>query len=446
MSARAPRACSGGRHGAEKVSGKGRLGCFAAQYFAFVFVDEVLAVVFSAGADLAECGETGSRSCVGVNIDNLAALYVLEKSHCRVPRVVLHHVAVVLSLAHVESRVLEDTSLPVGALGRVVQEVLAHRGKVLTAQALLLLELVLAMSEPTALLLLTVFTVLPVEPEAAQLGLYFLLPAVLHLAWLRDGRERGVLADGRRVRLRVLLIHNWRCIEGHAARHFEVVTVRGEVVAALGRKGRALSDSVVVALLHLLEGQSGHLLLVSTKGDRREKVSLRTSLASLCQRRDVVLDGGGGGSGVHRGLGLERVPALLRGVTKIHMVLHHLGGVLQSTTGGESLEPTSAHLLSWLVLLHAIVQPRIDGHVVDGVLGGEGVSGAGAVRHVVSLVGPLHLGREVVSAVEVGARDKGLAICREGIEGSHRPSRKAFNKLFINSSRISLLNGLHLRN
>lgn len=108
--------CSGGGHGAEKVSGKGRLSRGLVANFAFVFVDVVFAVVFGAAADLAEGCETGSGGCVGVDVDDLAALDILEKSHGCVPRIVLHHAGVVLALAHVESGVLEDAALPISAL------------------------------------------------------------------------------------------------------------------------------------------------------------------------------------------------------------------------------------------------------------------------------------------------------------------------------------------
>lgn len=141
----------------------------------------------------------------------------------------------------------------------MIQEVLAHRGQILAAQAFLLLEFVLAVRKAATLLFLAVFTVLAVQPEAAQLGLDLLLPAVLHLAgWLGHGGEGGVLAAGGGVHVRVLLEHDGGRVEGDAARHFKVVHLRGVVVAACGRQLGAVGDGVVVALLHLLEGQGRH--------------------------------------------------------------------------------------------------------------------------------------------------------------------------------------------
>jgi hypothetical protein len=49
----------------------------------------------------------------------------------------------------------------------------------LTAQTLLLLELVLAVSKATALVLLAVLTIHSLEPEAAKLGLHLLFPSIL---------------------------------------------------------------------------------------------------------------------------------------------------------------------------------------------------------------------------------------------------------------------------
>ena len=135
-------------------------------------------------------------------------------------------------------------------------------------------------------------------------------------------------------------------------------------------------------------------------------------------------------------LGLERVPAHLLGglagiielhlrcclLSEAHLVLDHMGGLLlHGAARDESLEPAAWHLLlRRLELLHAVVQLRVHGHVLDGVLGGADVASSGAVRHVLNLVGLLHLCREVLSALELGTGDKGLAVRREGIKGSHR--------------------------
>ena len=113
----------------EKVAGKGggkvlRGGLFL--LFLVNWVNEVLTIVFGAAADALENGETGRRGGVSVDIDNLAALDVLEKSHSSVASIVLHHVSVTLALAHIVGRVLEDAALTIGALGWVVKEVLAY--------------------------------------------------------------------------------------------------------------------------------------------------------------------------------------------------------------------------------------------------------------------------------------------------------------------------------
>ena len=114
----------------EKVAGKvGGSEALRGGFFLFFLVDrvdEVLTIVFGAATDALESGETGRRGSVGVNIDNFAALDVLEKSHSSVARIVLHHVSVALALTHIVGRVLEDAALTVGALGRVVKEVLAY--------------------------------------------------------------------------------------------------------------------------------------------------------------------------------------------------------------------------------------------------------------------------------------------------------------------------------
>ena len=144
-------------------------------------LDEILAVVLRAAADAPEDAQAGRRRCVRVDVDYLAALDILEKSHGGVSCVVLDHVRVLLALAHVESRMLENASLPIRALRRMLKEVLANRCQVLPTEALLFLELFLPVGKPTALLLLAILALLPVQPKPAQLRLYLLLPPVLLL-------------------------------------------------------------------------------------------------------------------------------------------------------------------------------------------------------------------------------------------------------------------------
>lgn len=80
----------------------------------------VVAIVLIAGADSLKCVETWSCGRVGVDVNYLAALYVLEKSHRCVTSVILHHVSILLTIAHIKSGVLEDASLTISALGRMI--------------------------------------------------------------------------------------------------------------------------------------------------------------------------------------------------------------------------------------------------------------------------------------------------------------------------------------
>ena len=175
----------GGCAVAELVTGKGGHSEVCLVDLAVVFlsigIDEVFAIVLCAAADVSESTETRSCSGVGVNVDNLAALYVLEKSHCCVAGVVLDHVSVVLALADIKSRVLENAALAISALRWVLKEVLAYRCQVLSAESLLFLKLILAVGKTTALLFLAVLALLTVEPESAQLCLNLLFPTILCL-------------------------------------------------------------------------------------------------------------------------------------------------------------------------------------------------------------------------------------------------------------------------
>ena len=125
--------------------------------------------------------QTWRGRCIRIDVDGVTALDVLEQAHCRVPCVVLHHFRIALACLHIVGRVLEDASLTVCALRWVLQEVLADRCQVLSAQALLLLKLLLSVREATALVLLEVFAGKTLEPELAQLGLDLLFPGVVDL-------------------------------------------------------------------------------------------------------------------------------------------------------------------------------------------------------------------------------------------------------------------------
>ena len=78
-------------------------------------------------ADTFEDGETWSGGSVGVNVNDFAALDILEKSHRRVASIVLDHVRVLLTFAHIKRRVLEDASLAIVALRWVNKKILTHR-------------------------------------------------------------------------------------------------------------------------------------------------------------------------------------------------------------------------------------------------------------------------------------------------------------------------------
>jgi hypothetical protein len=108
---------------AEKVAGKG--GCLGLCFEFFVLmVNIIFTVVFSTAANLSESGETRSGGCVGVDVNNLATLNVLEKSHSSVAGIVLNHIGVALTFTNVICRMLEDAPLAIRALRGMLQEVL----------------------------------------------------------------------------------------------------------------------------------------------------------------------------------------------------------------------------------------------------------------------------------------------------------------------------------
>lgn len=63
----------------------------------------------------------------------------------------------------------------------MLQEVLANRCQVLSAETFLLLKFFLSVSKAAALLFLTVFTLLAIKPESAKLSLDLLFPPILRL-------------------------------------------------------------------------------------------------------------------------------------------------------------------------------------------------------------------------------------------------------------------------
>ena len=71
---------------------------------------------------------------------------------------------------------LEDAPVPVRALFRRVNKVLAHRGQILLVQALLRLKLSFTMGKAASLILRKVLAGLTFEPVLTQLSLNFVLP------------------------------------------------------------------------------------------------------------------------------------------------------------------------------------------------------------------------------------------------------------------------------
>jgi len=145
-------------------------------YFFLICVFHIRAANFLEGVK-SWCGR-----CVGVDVEDVGAFDLLEESHRGVPLVVFHHRLVGLSLGDVVGWVLEDASCSVGALARVIKEILAYRCEVLPAQGLLLLKLFLTVGETASLLLHLVLTLLALQPEFTQFGLDLLLPSILQ--WL----------------------------------------------------------------------------------------------------------------------------------------------------------------------------------------------------------------------------------------------------------------------
>lgn len=143
----------------------------------FSMIDSILTFIFITAADTFEDGETWSGGSVGVNVNDFATLDILEKSHRCVPSVVLDHVRVLLAFAHVKGRMLEDAALTIVALGWALKKILTHRSQVLPAESLFLLQFFLSMSKATSLFLLTVFALLAIQPEPAELSLHLLLPS-----------------------------------------------------------------------------------------------------------------------------------------------------------------------------------------------------------------------------------------------------------------------------
>ena len=250
---------------AEKVLGEGgNLNLF------IVFIDIVFTVVLCTTANLFEGGETRSSSGVGVYVQNLGALDVLEKSHCSVAGVILNHFGVVLTLTNVIGWVLEDASLTVGALGGMLEEVFADRGQVLTAESLLLLEFILTVSEATALFLLAVLALHAHEPETAKLCLNLLFPAIF--VFVIFAARCGVVVVAARV---VVGAHSFAGGAEVVTIELEADLIIGVIVAA--SVGRA--DSAGTRSAHAIAAR-GLLTLA-----KREHLSLLLNVHQCVRKR-----------------------------------------------------------------------------------------------------------------------------------------------------------------
>jgi len=132
-------------------------------------------------ANVFEHVQSRSGCCVRVDVEDVSTFDLLEQSHSRVSLIILHHSGVVLSLFNVFRWMLEDASSTVSALAWVVQEVLAYRREVLSAERLFLLKFFLSVGESTSLFLELVLALLASQPEPTKFCLDLPFPSVLCL-------------------------------------------------------------------------------------------------------------------------------------------------------------------------------------------------------------------------------------------------------------------------
>jgi len=115
----------------------------------------------------------------------------------------------------------------------------------LTAQALLLLELILTVGEPTALFLLAVLTLHAHEPETAKFGLNLLFPSIF--VFVIFGRGGRVVVVATRLAVCVLVLVEGVC---PSARGAESVAIELEVAIIV--------RVIVAASVRGANGASGH--------------------------------------------------------------------------------------------------------------------------------------------------------------------------------------------
>jgi len=95
--------------------------------------------------------ETGGTHGVGVDVDCLSPVNVLEHPHRRVLYVVFHHYSVLLANVYVVTGMLENTARTISTFCGVFNVILAHGREVLLVQSSLRLQLSFAMGKTTAL-------------------------------------------------------------------------------------------------------------------------------------------------------------------------------------------------------------------------------------------------------------------------------------------------------
>ena len=139
---------------------------------------------------------------------------------------------------------LENASLSICALGRMLQKVLANGSQILPAQTFLFLEFILTMCKSTSLIFLTVLACLTIEPETTQFGFDLLLPASL---------ASGIFGS-RIPRLILRLLLNGRLEASHTALILrKVLAIHRIGYCTVSDRGRRFSES----LLNFVERQSG---------------------------------------------------------------------------------------------------------------------------------------------------------------------------------------------
>jgi len=136
-------------------------------------------VVLSIIANVFEHTQSRGGSCVSVNVEDVSTFNLLEESHSRVSLVIFHHFGIALSLLDVVGWMLEYASSTISALAWVIQEVLAYRCEVLSAEGLFLLKFFLSVGKSAPLFLKLVLALKALQPEPTKFCLDLLFPSIL---------------------------------------------------------------------------------------------------------------------------------------------------------------------------------------------------------------------------------------------------------------------------